>query len=64
MDFHGGFYGHSETHEQIISSLKEIQLCSTVRCTVLQLTRTDSLNSLYEAFQDEITSGTVNKPTR
>lgn len=61
MDFHGGFYGHSETHEQIISSLKEIQLCSTVRCTVLQLTRTDSL---YEAFQDEITSGTVNKPTR
>lgn len=60
MDFHGGFYGHSETHEQIISSLKEIQLCSTVRCTVLQLTRTDSL---YEAFQDEITSGTVNKPT-
>lgn len=61
MDFHGGFYGRSETHEQIISSLKEIQLCSTVRCTVLQLTRTDSL---YEAFQDEITSGTVNKPTR
>lgn len=60
MDFHGGFYGHSETHEQIISPLKEIQLCSTERCTVLQLTRTDSL---YEAFQDEITSGTVNKPT-